>query len=54
MIRTSKNGTLLIEYLKAIRVHHWPKNNKWTTLQYFVISIVWDPDAVRSIFGKKE
>ena len=26
MIRTSKNGTLLIEYLKAIRIHHWPKN----------------------------
>ena len=26
MIRTSKNGTFLIEYLKAIRIHHWPKN----------------------------
>ena len=26
MRRTSKNGTLLIEYLKAIRIHHWPKN----------------------------
>ena len=26
MIRTSKNVTPLIEYLKAIRIHHWVKN----------------------------
>ena len=26
MRRTSKNGALLIDYLKAIRIHHWPKN----------------------------
>jgi len=29
-------------------------NDKWTTLQYFVISIARDPDALKSIFGKKE
>jgi len=26
MSRTSKYGALLTDYLKAIRIHHWPKN----------------------------